>query len=269
MRRSGPLLPSLLLALIPFATQAEGPSEVPTGVEHPLRSEVATALRGEMRVLTSRFRREVNVYVTGEADASAGLLLIHEWWGLNDNVRRVADRYAEAGYRVYAIDMYDGEIATDAERAGKLMVSVERRAAADMLDAALTALAAEIPERRIGVMGWCFGGGQALRASLTRPDLVDASVLYYGRMETRASRLEPLDMPVLGIFALQDSWITPEHAGDFAQAMADAGKSLELHLFDADHAFANPSGEDFDAEAAERARALTDRFLERHLRGSP
>lgn len=241
-------------------------NEPPVGEEHVLSAPSGRARAGsEMELETRTGRQAFRVYATGPEDAESGILMIHEWWGLNDHIRDTADAYASQGYRVFAIDLYDGEVATDSEHAARLMRGVDQRLANQKLAAALRTLRGERSGRRTATLGWCFGGGQSLQAALSSPELVDAAVVYYGRMVTEARRLEALDMPVLGIFALQDGWITPEHVGAFGQAMVDAGASVELHIYDEGHAFANPSSDRYAERAATAAAAITGDFLDRNL----
>jgi carboxymethylenebutenolidase len=119
---------------------------------------------------------------------------------------------------------------------------------------------------RIGTVGWCFGGGQALQAALTAGKQAVACVMYYGMPELEPERLQKLRCPVLGIFARRDHWITPQLVQRFQQAMRRAGKQLTVVSYDADHAFANPSNPQFDPRAAEDARRRAREFIRRHLR---
>ncbi len=206
---------------------------------------------------------------TARMTSAPALILIHEWWGLNDNIRDLARQLAGQGYRVLAVDLYGGNVATDPQTAQGLVRQTlqNERAALQNLEAAYTHLAQTRGASSVGVMGYCFGGGMALNAALAMPEDLDALVIYYGQLTTDEDRLEPLTMPVLGIFGSEDQGIPVEDVRAFEQALADLGKQAEIHIFEgAGHAFANPSGEAFVPDAAGEAWALTTAFLDRHLR---
>jgi carboxymethylenebutenolidase len=122
-----------------------------------------------------------------------------------------------------------------------------------------------VAAQRRGVIGWCFGGAWALRQAIAHPDL-DAAVIYYGRLETDPARLAKIHAPLLGVFANADKSIPPEAVDAFVAALGQAGRAIELHRYDADHAFANPSGAHYDEAAAADAWSHVRRFLATHLR---
>ena len=198
----------------------------------------------------------------------AGLIVIHEWWGLNDNVKAMARRLAGAGYLALAVDLYDGEVAADREAASRLA-----RGSGERTDQILDNLGQAIEHLRqagvehIGVIGWCFGGGWSLRTALAFPDAVDATVIYYGRLTTDPEELRALSSPVLGIFGALDKGIPVEMVREFEAALSELDKEASIHVFEnADHAFANPSGTRYNAEAAEEAWAQTLDFFTQHLK---
>ncbi|MEM8599325.1 MAG: dienelactone hydrolase family protein [Bacteroidota bacterium] len=200
-----------------------------------------------------------------------GLLVIHEWWGLNDNVLGQARRLARAGYRVLAVDLYEGQAAETPDGARALMteaMSHPDSVVANLASAADYLRAQGAP--RLGVLGWCFGGAWSLRTALALPDEIDAAVIYYGRVETDATALAALDMPILGLFGADDQGIPAESARAFDAALDEVGVPHTIRIFDgADHAFANPSGDRYQAEAAEEAWSMTTAFLAEHLGASP
>ncbi|MCG8433035.1 MAG: dienelactone hydrolase family protein [Gammaproteobacteria bacterium] len=249
----------LLITAVGFAQD----DDVPAGEPHTLRPPSGVALAGEMMTLHTLSKRPFRAYVSGPDDAERGLLLVHEWWGLTEHVKAEADRYAALGYRVALVDLYNGK-STDISRiAADYMKSVDQLDANSKMRAALNFLTK--PGRKLGALGWCFGGGQALEVAVSYPELVDAAVIYYGRPITEQNRLKRLGGPVLGIFAERDSWITPEKVEDFRSALDKAGSAYSIHSFPAGHAFANPSGKHYDGDIAREARALTDRFLRESL----
>ncbi len=198
--------------------------------------------------------------------ALGAVLVLHEWWGLNDHVKHWTDRIAADGYDALAVDLYSGKVATTRDEAMAAMRAVDEGAALATLRAAHRHLvtAPEIAAVRTASIGWCFGGAWSLRLAVAEPEL-DAAVIYYGRLIDDAAQLAPLKAPVLGVFGDQDTGIPPAAVASFAEAMKAAGKSLELRRYDAHHAFANPSGGRYHAEHAAAAWLETRAFLARHL----
>lgn len=254
----------LCLAFSPLSWAVE--HQHPDPKDHPLSAESPPAPEGENITLKTVDGVTFDSYVVGPQDAKAGVLLIHEWWGLNDHIRNQADRLAKQGYRALAIDLYDGKVTTDAKAAAELMQTVDQEAANAKLKAALEHLKA--PDRKLGTLGWCFGGGQSLRAALVDPEAVSAAVVYYGELVMDAEELAPLKARVLGIFALQDTWITPAKVEEFSELANYIGKDVEIRSFDANHAFANPSGASYDSDLAQEAWQITQDFLDAHLKNT-
>ena len=198
----------------------------------------------------------------------AGLIVIHEWWGLNDNIREMSNRLAEAGYLALAVDLYEGQAADDPEQARALMQALMRdEARAGLhLGAALRWLENEGGVEQVGSIGWCLGGAMSLRAAMEFPEELDAAVIYYGRLVTDPARLVPLRMPILGIFGGQDRGIPIESVREFETLLQTLGKTAEIVVYDqADHAFANPSGTRYQPEAAADAWRRTLEFLAEYL----
>jgi len=194
------------------------------------------------------------------------LLLIHEWWGLNDNIKAVAADFAAQGYIAVAIDLYGGKIATTRADAKELKNSVDKKTSSQQVTAALDWLSRHrLGNRKVGTVGWCFGGGWSLEASLLAP--VDATVIYYGNVDKKAKDLEILTGPVMGHFGTKDKRINAKMVGGFEKEMKRAGKhDLNIHWYVADHAFANPTSARYDAEDAALAWTRTLAFFEKHLR---
>ena len=232
---------------------------------HTLTGEAAPPSRGEeIEVGGAR------AYLSLPEDATAPLpavMVIHEWWGLNEHIMHWTDRLAADGYAALAVDLYGGQVATDRETALQLMKGTDPEAAAKVLAAAHEFLATDdrVKATKRGVIGWCFGGGWSLKHALATEDL-DAAILYYGHLVTDPKALAPLQAPVMGIFGNADTGIPPAAVDAFDAAMKKAGKSLELHRYDdAPHAFANPSSGRYVPEAAEDAWGHTRAFLAKHL----
>lgn len=194
--------------------------------------------------------------------AIGGVVVIHEWWGLNDHVKHWADRLAADGYAALAVDLYGGVVATTRDEALETMQSVDEAEALAILREAHAFLEddARVEAEKTASIGWCFGGGWSLRLAMAEPEL-DAAVIYYGRLVTDPEPLGAIEARVLGIFGDRDTGIPPESVEAFRDAMDEAGVDLEVHSYDAEHAFANPSGARYDAENAADAWGHTRRFL--------
>lgn len=197
-----------------------------------------------------------------------GLIVVHEWWGLNDGVRAMADRLAAEGYIVLAVDLFGGKTAERPPEARELMLAALQKP--ELAEANLRQAYEFIRDTggapRIGSLGWCFGGAWALNTALLFPDELDATVIYYGQVTDDQNRLAPLEVPILGLFAENDRGIPLETVRSFEQALRSLEKNFQIEIFpDVGHAFANPSGASYDADAAQRAWELTTRFLKEHL----
>jgi carboxymethylenebutenolidase len=189
------------------------------------------------------------------------LLVIHEWWGLNDWVKHQADLLAGQGYLALAIDLYKGKVATTPAEAQELMKAKDEKWGDQVEESGLEWLKKNAQGARVATIGWCMGGGESLKASLNDPKDVSATVMYYGMPVTDPAKLKVLRGPVLGIWANRDRSITPEKVAEFDKALTQAGVKHEFHAYDADHAFANPSGGRFNGEAAKDAWDKTLKFL--------
>jgi carboxymethylenebutenolidase len=193
------------------------------------------------------------------------LLIIHEWWGLNDQIKAMAKEFAAQGFLTVAVDMYNGRVATTRDDAKAYMSGMDvawgNRAVAAWVDWLRNNSKGN---GKVGTCGWCFGGGWSLQTSLVTP--VDATVIYYGRVNKSAADLASLNSPVLGHFGTEDKSINAEMVGGFEKALDAAGKTgYTHHWYTANHAFANPSGARYDADDAALAWSRTLAFLHKHL----
>lgn len=198
------------------------------------------------------------------------VIMIHEWWGLNDNIRAMADRLAAEGYIVLAVDLFQGDVATTPGVARQLMQrAVEHRdSVSSNIEQAYAFVTNTAGAPRVASLGWCFGGGWSLNTAMLFPDDLDAAVIYYGQVTDDEARLSPVDVPILGLFGSEDRGIKLELVRRFEDTLERLGKDYEIHVYEgAGHAFANPSGNNFDAAYAEDAWTRTLDFLRARLAG--
>ncbi len=239
---------------------------------------VALSLAG-----TSRAAEQAITFKSGAADQGSGLLVtpagkgpfpavvvIQEWWGLNDWVKDQARALARDGYVALAVDLYRGKVAADKDLAHQYMMGMpDERAAADLAGAFATlATRDDVKKDRIGSIGWCMGGKWSLRLAMNEPTLA-AAVVYYGAMPTKAADIASIRAPVLGNFGGDDQGPAPDQVRAFEAAMKAAGKTLDVKIYDgAGHAFANvnnPWG-GYRKAAARDADARTSAFLAKLLK---
>lgn len=195
-----------------------------------------------------------------------GVVMVHEWWGLNDNVKEMADNLASHGYVVLAVDLYDGEVATTSDQARQLISTFDSEQGIQNMNSAVSLLIDDYSVDKIGSIGWCFGGGQSLNLALNNSD-VDATVIYYGSLAVDPERLSAIQWPVLGIFAGLDKGIPSETVIAFESALNKLGVENQIYIYDGvDHGFANPSGERYAPEESKDAWAKTISFLESILK---
>ncbi len=197
------------------------------------------------------------------------LVVIHEWWGLNDWVKEQASKLSDEGYVTLAIDLYRGKVATTPEVAHELMRGVPDDRSARDLHTAVEFLKSQpdVKKDRIGAIGWCMGGGYALDVALQEPTLA-ADVINYGSLADDPDDLKKINAPILGLFGGQDRGITPSDVHKFEQQMKTLGKSVEVHIYpDAGHAFENPNNTmGYRKDDAADAWARTVAFLANTLK---
>lgn len=198
------------------------------------------------------------------------VIVIQEWWGLNDFVKGKADEFAKKGYVALAPDLYRGKVATDPDTAHQLMRGLPEDRAIRDLKAAFDYLRSrdDVDAARIGSVGWCMGGGYSLALALEEPKLA-GTVIYYGRLVTDDARIKSLAVPLLGNFGGTDQGIPPASVEEFARKAKAAGKSVDFKIYpEAGHAFASSSDPKvFRAADAKDADARADAFLARVLKG--
>ena len=197
-----------------------------------------------------------------------GLVVIHEWWGLNDNVRTATRRLAGQGYHALAVDVYQGKTASSPDSAQAYMQQAMSRPdrVRQNLQDAHDHLRSEVNAPRVAVMGWCFGGGRTFDAVAAAPQQYDAAVAYYGSPASMTTEvLQQTTTPILAHFGRQDQAVSVETARAFQSRFEEAGATGAIHFYDAGHAFANPSGDSYEPAAADQAWSRTMDFLRTHL----
>lgn len=197
------------------------------------------------------------------------LVVIHEWWGLNDWVKEEASKLADQGYVALAIDLYRGKVATTPDEAHQIMRGVpEDRANRDLLAAsAFLGAQKNVDPKRIGSIGWCMGGGYALNLAVADPKL-KVAVINYGHLAADDATLKKINADILGIFGGQDKGITPDDVKKFESQMKALGKPVDIHIFpDAGHGFENPNNKQaYRADDTAEAWKLTTAFLAKNLK---
>lgn len=194
------------------------------------------------------------------------VVLLHEWWGLTDQVRGVAARLAREGFTVFAPDLYRGQVAKEPAEAPKLMSEMDRQRAVEDISRAVDALQRRAPGTKVAVLGFCMGGALTLAAAAALDGRVAAAVPFYGIPAEGTADLTKIRCPVLGHFANIDDWCTPERVDALEKKLKGAGVPLELHRYDAGHAFFNEQRpEVYSPQNAERAWTRTVEFLRAKL----
>ena len=269
----------MILAAPILATSADD-EDARIAATHATDRPVATPAAATLPV--SEVTGEAVVYATIDGESVTGylarpvaasddrpaLIVIHEWWGLNDNIRRVTDRLAGEGFTALAVDLYRGRTGATPKEAMSLMGELnEQGEQADAnLRAAFAYLSDTMDAPRVGVIGWCLGGRWSLKTALLMPDAIDAMVMYYGSVVTEEAQLATLNMPVLGNFAENDPIIPLDQVAAFRETLKRLGKDVDVKVYaGTQHAFSNPSGMAYDPVAAEDAWVRSTTFLAKHL----
>ena len=235
-----------------------------TILANPQLARAAAAGLQDVSITTEGGRKVSAALAVPEKTPAPTIIVIHEWWGLNDQIKTVAAEYAKEGFIGLAVDLYGGKVAGEPEGARALMQATKPEEATDSLKSWISWLRNHSDSTgKVGTVGFCFGGGWSLNASIAAP--VDATVVYYGRVNRFADDLKNLSGPVLGHFGTQDGFIDEAMVGAFEAEMAKAGKAFENHWYVANHAFANPSSARYDEEDAALAWSRTLAFFKKNL----
>lgn len=234
---------------------------------HLLKPEQAPPAKGSKLELADGSRGYLSL-PAGAKPPIPAVVVVHEWWGLNEHIMHWTDRLAADGYAALAVDLYEGRVAKEPDEAMKLMKAVdEDKAKATLLEAfRFLATDGRVRATKRGAVGWCFGGKWSLELALAAPTL-DAVVVYYGHVTTSPERLAALEAPLLGIFGNKDEGIPPKMVDQFEFGLEQAGgKEYRLLRYDAEHAFANPSSARYDDKAAALAWSEVRSFFAKKLK---
>ncbi len=195
-----------------------------------------------------------------------GVILIHEWWGLNDNIKSMARGLASHGYTVLAVDLYAGQVATTPDGARQLLLSFDEQKGISNIDSAVNLLRHNYNATKVATIGWCFGGSQSLNYALSGNKL-DATIVYYGQPVTNTTKLSIIKWPLLGFFGDKDQSISVDKVKEFKDDLDTAGVQNEIHIYPGlGHAFANPSGASYAPKETSDAWNKTLSFMDRYLK---
>jgi carboxymethylenebutenolidase len=196
------------------------------------------------------------------------VVVVHEWWGLNENIKSMARRLAGEGYVALAVDLFGGNVATSPDSAAKLyQYAMEHVPAGEANLAAAINYLKKTGASTIGSIGWCFGGHWSLRTAIVGGNDIKADVVYYGPPITDPAALGRIRAPMLGFYGGRDPNIPVDSVRAMERELRKLGKSVEIRIYDdASHAFANPSGQSYNAKDAEDAWTRTIAFYKQHLK---
>jgi len=246
--------------------KAAGAAPLATVLANPALAAAAAESLQTIELKTDFEQQVTGFLALPEKTPAPVVLLIHEWWGVNDQIKAVAADFARQGYTALAVDLMKGKVAKTPDEARAQTGAVDPLEALDAMTSWIKHMRGHPASNgKIATVGWCFGGGWSLNSSAAEP--VDATVIYYGRVTLPASDLTNLKGPLMGHFGTLDKSINQEMVSGFEKAMEEAGKQdlLTVHWYDADHAFANPTGARYDQGDAELAWKRTLDFLKTNL----
>jgi carboxymethylenebutenolidase len=221
-------------------------------------------LLGKMMSFEAADGKQANAYfIAAKKKTNKYLIVIQEWWGLNDNVKMESDKYyTDLGdVNVIAVDMYDGKVAATPDSAMKLMRGADMGRMTAIIQGAIKYAGSKAS---IYSVGWCFGGMWSLQTAILAGPQAKGTVMYYGRPETNMDKLKSIQCDIIGFFGNLDQSPSPTMVNDFEKNMKEAGKNLAVNRYEAGHGFANPSNPTYNAAAKEDAYAKAIAFFKAH-----
>jgi carboxymethylenebutenolidase len=204
----------------------------------------------------------------GDAPAP-GIVVIQEWWGVDEHIRELTRRFAREGFLALAPDLYHGRVTDKPEEAMALSrgTAVEDGTADVLAAIAYLKSLPRVQPKKVGVIGFCMGGGYALEAAIRSPDVGAAAPFYGGRTGQLIDRVDRIQAPLLAVFGAEDPSIPLEVVERFRQALAAAGKQADVRVYPgAGHAFLNDTRPSYRAEQAADAWARAVAFFKEHLK---
>ena len=209
-------------------------------------------------------------YLNTGAGTGPGLVIIQEWWGLVEHIKRLADRFAAEGFITLAPDLYDGQAAKSPDEAARMQMALQLGEAAKEIRGAAAHLLSlpNVRPKRVATLGFCMGGLLALFAAQEHPDVFAAVVDFYGYAIHPQAPIEParLQVPAQAHFGRTDRSVPESEARGLAERYRAAGKQFEAYFYDAGHAFFNDTRPQvFDQPSADLAWQRTLTFLRSHL----
>lgn len=223
------------------------------------------AEKGEMLIYKTDDGKSASAFVIKASKKTDKVLfVVHEWWGLNDHIKREAEQLQKelGDVDVYALDLYDGKFATDPQEAGKLMGGMAPERAVSIIKGALSVVGTKA---KVATIGWCMGGSWSFQTALLAGKQTQACVMYYGFPEKDVNKMKTLNSDVLFIHATQDAFIDNATVDKFASDLKSVGKNITLKQYAADHAFANPSNPKFQKEFTEEAHKISLDYIKKGL----
>ena len=221
-------------------------------------------LLGKMMSFDAADGKQANAYfIAAKKKSNKYLIVIQEWWGLNDNVKMESDKYyTDLGdVNVIAVDMYDGKVAATPDSAMKLMRGADMGRMTAIIQGAIKYAGSKAS---IYSVGWCFGGMWSLQTAILAGPQAKGTVMYYGRPETNMDKLKSIQCDIIGFFGNLDQSPSPAMVNDFEKNMKEAGKNLAVNRYEAGHGFANPSNPSYNAAAKEDAYTKAIAFFKAH-----
>jgi carboxymethylenebutenolidase len=197
------------------------------------------------------------------------LILVHEWWGLDQWMKDNADMFAKKGYVALCVDLYKGKVTNKPDEAGNLAKSLNQEKANNDVVSAYNYLKtlSTVNADKIGSIGWCMGGGYSLQSAINIPD-IKATVVCYGHLTTDPGQLSKIQSPILGIFGEEDKVITPDAVKEFEKALKAQGKSIQVYEYPkSGHAFMNHNNTNvYNKNTAKEAWTKINAFLDKNLK---
>jgi carboxymethylenebutenolidase len=221
-------------------------------------------VKGEMKKIATTSGNDAFYYFYKKNDSKKYVLVFQEWWGLNDYIKHESDKYADSlNLNVIAIDLYDGKVATTREEAGQYMQANKKSRSQEIINTIIQSLE---KDAMFATVGWCFGGGWSMQASLLAGKQSKACIIYYGMPETDLEKIKTLRADVLMVWPNQDQWINKEVVETFKVNMKTANKKLTVNEYNANHAFANPSNPKYSKEMGDDAFKASIKFIKERLK---